>query len=299
MNWQLATKGFKDYLKLERGMAYHTIEAYLRDVGKLEAYMLIAGYRLSPKDVQAIHIQQMMAYLAEMGITGRSVSRVLSGIKAFFAYLCYENIRETDPAELLEPPASSFKLPEVMSVLEIDQILAEIDMSRPDGARNRAMFEVLYSCGLRVSELIELKVSNLYLDIGFVKVMGKGRKERFVPIGSSAIKYLQLYLTHTRPDFPIKPDHADKVFISRLGKSLSRQMVFMNLQDLVAKANLQKNISPHTFRHSFATHLLEGGADLRAVQQMLGHESITTTQIYTHLDNEFLRQTLIDFHPRS
>jgi integrase/recombinase XerD len=161
------------------------------------------------------------------------------------------------------------------------------------------MFEVLYSCGLRVSELIELKVSNLYLDIGFVKVMGKGRKERFVPIGSSAIKYLQLYLQHTRPELPIKPDHADKVFISRLGKSLSRQMVFMNLQDLVAKANLQKHISPHTFRHSFATHLLEGGADLRAVQQMLGHESITTTQIYTHLDNEFLRQTLIDFHPRS
>lgn len=299
MTWKLHIKGFRDYLKIERGMSAHSVSAYLRDVGKLEEYAEIAGWKVLPSHIEPIHIQQLMAYLTEMGIAGRSVARVLSGLKAFFKYLVFEDIRTTDPAELIEPPVVSHKLPEVLSIIEIDKIFAEIDMSRPDGARNRAMFEVLYSCGLRVSELISLKISDLFLDIGFVKVFGKGSKERFVPIGRSAIKFLEMYLQHTRPNLPTKPEFADMIFISRLGKPLSRQMVFMNIQDLALKANIHKTISPHTFRHSFATHLLEGGADLRAIQQMLGHESITTTEIYTHLDSEYLRQTLIDYHPRS
>ncbi len=299
MSWKLHTKGFKDYLKIERGMSAHSVEAYLHDVSKLEQYALMADWKVLPTEIEAIHIQQLMAYLAEMGIAGRSISRIISGVKAFFKYLVFENIRTTDPAELIEPPIMSQKLPEVLSIVEIDKILAEIDMSKPDGMRNRAMLEVLYSCGLRVSELINLKISYLYLEIGFIKVFGKGSKERFVPIGRSAIKHLEFYLKHTRPDLPTKADYADMVFISRLGKTLSRQMVFMNIQDLALKANIHKTISPHTFRHSFATHLLEGGADLRAIQQMLGHESISTTELYTHMDSEYLRQTIIDYHPRS
>ena len=299
MNWQLYIKGFKDYLKIERGMSANSVAAYIRDVGKLEAYTAMAGWKILPTAIEAIHIQQLMAYLTEIGIVGKSISRILSGIKSFFKYLCLENIRTTDPAELLEPPTISYKLPEVLSTIEVDALLSQNDMSKLDGARNRAMHEILYSCGLRVTELISLKISNLYVDIGFIKVVGKGSKERFVPIGKSAIKFLQMYLEHTRPALPAKPESADVVFISRLGKALSRQMVFMNIQVLAMKANIKKTISPHTFRHTFATHLLEGGADLRAIQQMLGHESITTTEIYTHMDSEYLRQTLIDFHPRS
>jgi len=299
MSWHLYTKGFHDYLKIERGMSLNSVMAYMRDVGKLEEYASIAGWKTLPTAIEPIHIQQMMAYLTEIGIAGKSIARVLSGIKAFFKYLCLENLRTTDPAELLEPPTMSYKLPEVLSIVEVEAIVSQTDMSRLDGARNRAMLEVLYSCGLRVSELIGMKISNLYLDIGFVKVLGKGSKERFVPIGKSASKFLTMYLEHTRPELPAKPESGNIVFISRLGKSLSRQMVFLNIQALALKANIKKTISPHTFRHTFATHLLEGGADLRAIQQMLGHESIATTEIYTHMDNEYLRQTLIDFHPRS
>jgi integrase/recombinase XerD len=240
-----------------------------------------------------------MEFLGSMGISPRSQARIISGIKAFFRYLLFEDLIKHDPASLLESPKLGRKLPDTLSVPEIDLILKSIDHSTPEGARNRAMIETLYSSGLRVSELLALKLSDVHRDIGFIRVRGKGNKERLVPIGASALKYLDIYIEQVRVKVPVKPGYESIVFLNRWGRGLSRVSVFNIVKHLVANAGLKKSISPHTFRHSFATHLLEGGADLRAVQQMLGHESITTTEVYTHLDRDYLRQVITEFHPRS
>ena len=299
MDWNIYLKQFRHYLKIERGLSAHSIEAYLRDVHKLLEFFTLHQLSLSPQKVEINHITDCLKYLNELGIAETSQARILSGIKAFFKFLSLEEVIPIDPTALVESPRLGKKIPDVLSVAEIDKILAVIDLSRPDMARNRAMLEVLYSCGLRVSELTHLKISHLYLGISFIKIIGKGNKERFVPIGEDAIKYLRIYLEEIRPDIPIKDKHEDYVFLNRRGSRISRVMVFMIVKDLTLKAGINKKVSPHTFRHSFATHLVEGGADLRAVQEMLGHESIATTEIYAHIDKEYLRQTLLDFHPRS
>ncbi len=299
MDWHIYLQQFKNYLSIERGLAPNSVEAYLRDVDKLLQFFEIQETHPLPSKVQAKHINHFLQYLGALGVAETSQARILSGVKAFFKFLLLENVITQDPAYLIEAPRLGKKLPDILHLDEIEKMLAALDLSRPDGARNRAMLEILYSCGLRVSELIHLKISNLYLDIGFLKIVGKGNKERFVPIGRDAVRYLKIYLEHIRPDYPIKPKQEDYVFLNRRGSRISRIMVFMIVKDLAAQAGISKKVSPHTFRHSFATHLVEGGADLRAVQEMLGHESITTTEIYTHLDREYLRQTIVDFHPRS
>ena len=299
MDWKIHITHFKNYLKIERGLAENSIEAYIRDISKLEEYLEIAGRETSALEIEIDHISSFLRYLGELGVAEASQARILSGVKAFFKFLLLEGLVQKDPSHLIESPKLSKKLPDVLNLDELERIFSVIDMSRADGTRNRAMLEILYSCGLRVSELIHLLLSNLYLDIGFLKIVGKGNKERFVPIGRDATKFLKVYLEHIRPEYPIKEKHEDYVFLNRRGSRISRIMVFMIVKDLAAQAGIKKKVSPHTFRHSFATHLIEGGADLRAVQDMLGHESITTTEIYTHLDKDYLRQTIVDFHPRS
>jgi len=298
MNWQIYTEQFKNYLKLERGFAENSLEAYLRDVVKFREYAQSQEWT-SPEKITHHQIQDFLVYLNELGIAEASQARVLSGIKAFYKFLFLENIMQQDPSYLIEAPKLARKLPDTLSYEEIEKLLAAIDLSTPEGTRNRAILEVLYSCGLRVSELTELTLSQLYFDIGFLKVIGKGNKERFVPIGKDAIKYTKMYLEHIRNHLDIPRGYENYVFLNRRGKNLSRVFIFMIIKELAQKISLNKNISPHTFRHSFATHLLEGGADLRAIQEMLGHESITTTEIYTHLDKDYLRQTIQQFHPRS
>lgn len=301
LSWNIYLSQFKNYLKIEKSLSENSIEAYMRDIKKFVEYLILADLKIEPTQVKQKNITDFFTYLMDLGVVAESTqARLLSGIKGFFKFLLIEDVIEIDPSALIESPRLNKKLPDVLSIIEIDKILAVIDLSRPDMARNRAMLEVLYSSGLRVSELVDLRLSNLYLDIGFLKILGKGNKERFVPIGKDAIKYLQIYLELIRPTFPIKPKQEDFVFLNRRGSKLSRVMVFLIIKDLVALAGItKKNISPHTFRHSFATHLIEGGADLRAIQEMLGHESIATTEIYTHLDRDYLRQTILDFHPRS
>ncbi|HAI76474.1 MAG TPA: site-specific tyrosine recombinase XerD [Microscillaceae bacterium] len=301
MNWNLYLKPFENHLRLERGLAHHSIEAYLRDIQKLIQFLTELSSEdqpLQPADIGTKHLQNFIIALGKAGVAETSQARILSGIKSFFKFLFEEEILEDDPSAQLNTPRIARKLPDILEVTEIDQMLSIIDLSKAEGARNRAILEILYSSGLRVSELIELKISNLYLDIGFLKITGKGNKERFTPIGEEAKHYLQIYLEHIRPKYPVKPKFEDHVFLNRSGAKLSRIMIFMIIKSLAAQAGILKNISPHTLRHSFATHLLEGGADLRAIQQMLGHESITTTEIYTHLDTAHLRQVLVDFHPR-
>lgn len=298
MNWQIYIEQFKNYLKLERGFAENSLEAYLRDVVKFREYAQSQEWT-SPEKITHHQIQDFLVYLNELGIAEASQARVLSGIKAFYKFLFLENIIQQDPSYLIEAPKLARKLPDTLSYEEIEKLLAAIDLSTPEGTRNRAILEVLYSCGLRVSELTELTLSQLYFDIGFLKVIGKGNKERFVPIGKDAIKYTKMYLEHIRNHLDIPRGYENYVFLNRRGKNLSRVFIFMIIKELAQKISLNKNISPHTFRHSFATHLLEGGADLRAIQEMLGHESITTTEIYTHLDKDYLRQTIQQFHPRS
>lgn len=299
MDWNHYITQYKSYLQLERGLSQNSILAYLRDIQKFHDYIEKSESGIGIDKVESTHIRNFLEHINESGISVSSQSRILSGIKSFFKYLVSENVLDKDPAYLLEGPKLGKKLPEILTVDEIDKIVSMIDLSRPDGHRNRAMVEVLYSSGLRVSELIELRMGSLYLDIGFLKIFGKGNKERFVPVGTDAIKYLQLYLQYDRNRFPIQNGYEDFVFINRRGTRISRIMVFMIVRELAKKAGISKKVSPHTFRHSFATHLIEGGADLRAVQEMLGHESITTTEIYTHLDKDFLKQTIQDFHPRS
>ena len=251
----------------------------------------------TPQQVTLKDLEQFVKWVAELGMTPSSQARIISGLRSFYKYCLLEQITTTDPTVLLEAPKLKRALPDVLSFEEIENIIAEIDLSKPEGGRNKAILETLYSCGLRVTELVNLKLSCLYLDVGFVRVIGKGDKERLVPIGSDAIKYIKIYRDDIRVHIAIKKGQEDILFLNRRGSKLSRVMIFLILKELAKKAGITKNISPHTFRHSFATHLVEGGADLRAVQEMLGHESITTTEIYTHLDREFLRNTLQQFHP--
>ncbi|MDH5607960.1 MAG: site-specific tyrosine recombinase XerD [Cyclobacteriaceae bacterium] len=299
MSWDIYIKQFKDFLKLERSLADNSVVAYLRDITKLKEFFEINGRNVNPLHVQQQDLVDFLEFLNELGMSPYSQARMLSGLKSFYKFLTYEEFVEKDPTELLEAPKLGRKLPDTLNIHEIEQVLSAIDMSTPEGTRNRAMLETLYSSGLRVTELIELKISNLYEDIGFVRVVGKGSKERLVPIGRVALKHIGIYRNEIRSHQDIKHGQEDILFLNRRGAGLSRVMVFMIIKELAQKAGLNKTISPHTFRHSFATHLIEGGADLRAVQEMLGHESITTTEIYTHLDRDYLKQIIRDFHPRS
>ncbi|HZX57701.1 MAG TPA: site-specific tyrosine recombinase XerD [Mucilaginibacter sp.] len=299
MDWRSAIKGFKTYLKLEKGLSGNSIEAYSRDIEKLEQYADNLPAKLKPDAFTLNDLRNFIMWVNELGMLPSSQARVLSGVKSFYKYLLIEDIIKNDPAELLESPKKQRKLPTVLSYQDIEKLLNAIDLSKPEGQRNKAILEVLYSCGLRVSELTELKLSNLYLDIEFVKVLGKGSKERLVPIGGEAIRALKLWIENVRVHIPIKKGEEDLVFLNRRGSRLSRVYVFMLIKQLAEMAGIKKVISPHTLRHSFATHLVEGGADLRAVQEMLGHESITTTEIYTHLDREYLKEVITSFHPRN
>lgn len=295
--WDAYKKGFRAYLQLERSLSDNSVEAYLRDIEKLTQFLQGEYGMKSPADIELQDLQAFIHRIAEMGLTPNSQARIISGIRAFYKYCAIEQIIKSDPTTLLEAPKLKRALPDILSFEEIENIIAQIDLSTPEGGRNKAILETMYSCGLRVTELVNLRLSCLYFDVGFIRVIGKGDKERLVPIGGSAIKYISLYRNNIRLHQPIKPGYEDILFLNRRGTGLSRVMIFLLLKDLVRKAGISKKISPHTFRHSFATHLVEGGADLRAVQEMLGHESITTTEIYTHLDREYLRQTLHQFHP--
>ncbi len=299
MNWQGYIKGFKSFLTLEKSLSGNSIEAYLRDVEKLVQFLEYKKYDCTPKEIELNHLQEFVKWINELGMSATSQARIISGIKGFYKYLLLEDVLNSDPSALLEAPKLGRKLPDTMSVEDINKIIDAIDLSLPEGQRNKAMLETLYSCGLRVSELVNLKISNLYFNDGFIKVTGKGNKERLVPIGSIAIKHITLYKNELRCHIIPKKDDEDVLFLNRRGAKLSRVMVFTIIKQLTTKVGLKKHISPHTFRHSFATHLIEGGADLRAVQEMLGHESITTTEIYTHLDRDYLREAIIRFHPRS
>ncbi len=295
--WEPYKNGFKAYLQLERSLSDNSVEAYLRDVDKLTQYLQSVNLIKSPAELDLKDLQGFIKAVAELGIAATSQARTLSGIRGFYKYCLQENIVNADPSVLLETPRLKRALPDFLSIGEIEQMIAKIDLSKPDGGRNKAILETLYSCGLRVSELINLKISCLYLDDGFIRVIGKGDKERLVPIGSDAIKYIKIYKDHIRIHQPLKNNSSDILFLNNRGNALSRIMIFYIIKDLAKKAGITKTISPHTFRHSFATHLVDAGADLRAVQEMLGHASITTTEIYTHLDKDYLRSTLQLFHP--
>lgn len=297
-NWPAALNSFRNYLLLERSLSAHTLEAYLGDVQKFVRYLDIEGFDLAPLQVQRADLEQFIHWVNRLGLEASSQARLISGLRAFYKFLLVEDLLDDDPTELLEGPRLRRKMPDVLSVFEIQQMLAAIDLSEPQGLRNRAILETLYACGLRVSELVNLRLTNLYLSAGFIKVLGKNNKERLVPIGSEAVKYLEQYLEHDRRQQAIQAGQGNIVFLNRRGAGMSRVMVFYIIKDLTSKAGIPKNISPHTFRHSFATHLVEGGADLKAVQDMLGHESITTTEIYTHLDTEYLKETIYLYHPR-
>ena len=295
--WDPYKKGFKAYLQLERSLSENSVEAYLNDVEKLTAFLQASNNLKTPAEIELQDLQGFIKWVAELGMTQTSQARTISGIRSFYKYCLLEDVAKKDPTVLLEAPKLKRTLPDFLSFAEIEKIISEIDLSTPEGGRNKAIIETMYSSGLRVSEVVNLKLSQLYFDVGFIRVVGKGNKERLVPIGSSAIKYVNLYRHSIRVHLPIQAGEEDFLFLNRRGKHLTRVMIFLIIKDLVKKAGITKNISPHTFRHSFATHLIEGGADLRAVQEMLGHESITTTEIYTHLDREFLRKTLQKFHP--
>lgn len=299
MSWESFREGFKTYLQLERSLSGNSVEAYLHDVDKLTEFLAARNLPLNPRQVQLEHLKEFVAWINELGMTATSQARIVSGIRAFYRYLLLENLVDTDPSELLESPVKWSKLPDTLSVDEISRLIHAIDLSQPEGHRNRAMIEVLYGSGLRVSELVNLKISEIFRDIEFVKVTGKGNKERLVPLSGESLKYIRYYQEGMRNHLDIKPGHEDFLFLNRRGSKLSRVMVFMLVRTLASRAGIRKKISPHTFRHSFATHLVEGGADLRVVQELLGHESITTTEIYTHLDSDFLRDTIIQFHPRN
>jgi integrase/recombinase XerD len=295
--WEIYKKGFKAFLQLEKSLSENSVNAYGHDIDKLTQFFSVSHLEKSPKDVDLKDLEDFLQWINSLGMTPSSQSRIVSGLRSFYQYCLLEQISQTDPTALLETPRLAKKLPDFLSFAEIEKIISAVDVSTPEGTRNKAIIETLYSCGLRVSELVNLKLSCLYPEVGYVRVTGKGDKERLVPIGSSAIKYILLYKKDIRVHVPVIPGNEDFVFLNRRGRKLSRVMIFMIIKDLAKKASISKSISPHTFRHSFATHLVEGGADLRAVQEMLGHESITTTEIYTHLDKEYLRETLQQFHP--
>ncbi len=299
MNWDDAINAFGSYLQIERSLSGNSVEAYVRDITKLKQFLELTNKELGPQHVKARDLKNFLVYINELGMTAPSQARILSGVKSFYKFLILQNLITEDPALQIQAPQRGRKLPEVLDFYEIERLLDAIDMSTPEGTRNRAMLETLYSSGLRVSELIDLRLNNLFFDIGFMKVLGKNNKERLVPVGNDAIKYIDIYRNEIRAHLDIKPGNENILFLNRRGAKLTRVMVFTIIKDLARAINLTKNISPHTFRHSFATHLLEGGADLRAIQEMLGHESIITTEIYTHMDVEYLKQVIQDFHPRS
>ena len=296
MKWNESILDYSHYLKIERGLSSHTIQNYIRDVKKLISFIDKKKITCTPIEINEDLIQQFIYEIAKE-ISPRSQARIISGLRSFFDYLIFENYRASNPTDLIETPKIGVKLPDTLSEQEINSLISAIDLSKAEGERNRAMLETMYSCGLRVSELIHLKISDLFFEEGFIKIVGKGNKERFVPIHSSAQNYIMLYMNEIRSHLSIKKGFEDTLFLNRRGKSLSRQMIFMILKALAIKINLNKKISPHTFRHSFATHLLKNGADLRAIQQMLGHESITTTEVYVHLDTSYLKEVIEKYHP--
>lgn len=298
-SWEMDVRDFVNYLKLERSLSANSIEAYLRDIQKLAQYVELSKPGLRAEEVTYKHLQGFIKYLNELGMSAHSQARIISGVKGFFKFLLFEERIEKDPTALLEGPRLGRKLPDTLDYPEIVRLLEAIDLSGSEGGRNRAMLEILYSSGLRVSELVELKRANVYFDLGFLRVVGKGNKERLVPIGRDAMKFLRIYLEELRVHVPVQKGFEGYVFLNKAGRKISRVSVFLIIKGLASKIGLKKSISPHTFRHSFATHLIEGGADLRAVQEMLGHESITTTEIYTHLDRDYLKQVIKEFHPRS
>ncbi len=295
--WEAYKKSFRAYLQLEKSLSVNSIDAYIHDVDKLTQFLQAAKCMKTPQDITLSDLQLFVKSIAELGMTASSQARIISGLKAFYKFCLLEQISNTDPTVLLEAPRLKRKLPDTLSFEEIEKLIGQLDLSKPEGIRNKALLETMYSCGLRVSEAVTLRLSCLYRDEGFVRVIGKGDKERLVPIGSEAIKHINIYTSTIRSHQHILKGEEDILFLNRRGKRMTRVMIFLIIKDLVVKAGIKKQVSPHTFRHSFATHLVEGGADLRAVQEMLGHESITTTEIYTHLDREYLRETLIKFHP--
>jgi len=295
--WDVHKKGYKAWLQLEKSLSDNSVEAYLHDIEKLTTWIQLTKELKHPDEITLKDLEKFNRWISELGMTAGSQARIISGLRSFFKFCLLEQIITLDPALLLESPRLKRTLPDILSFDEIAAIINSIDLSKPEGGRNKAILETLYSCGLRVSEAINLKISCLFLDVGFIRVIGKGDKERLVPIGSDAIKYINIYRNDIRVHIAVTPGNEDVLFLNRRGAKLSRVMIFLIIKELAKLAGIKKNISPHTFRHSFATHLVEGGADLRAVQEMLGHESITTTEIYTHLDREFLRTTLQQFHP--
>ena len=295
--WEPYKKGYKAYLQLEKSLSDNSVEAYLHDIEKLTTWIAETNELKTPQQIVLKDLENFIRWISELGMTPGSQARIISGLRSFFKYCLQEQIISIDPATLLESPKLKRALPDVLSFEEIESIINSIDLSKPEGGRNKAILETLYSCGLRVTEAVNLRISCLHLDVGFIRVIGKGDKERLVPIGSDAVKYINIYRNDIRVHIKVKPGNEDILFLNRRGSKLSRVMIFLIIKELAKLAKIKKIISPHTFRHSFATHLVEGGADLRAVQEMLGHESITTTEIYTHLDREFLRTTLQQFHP--
>lgn len=297
MNWNRYIKDYQSYLRIERGLSKNTIENYGFDIERLCLFLEVNKIEISPVKITDETIQQFI-YQVSKELNPRSQARIISGLKSFFSYLVFEDYRNDNPLELIETPKTGRKLPDTLAVQEIDALIAAIDLSSNEGERNRAMLETLYGCGLRVSELVSLKISDLFFDEGFIKITGKGNKERFVPIGKLTQKYIEIYQNEIRGNLAIKKGCEDTLFLNRRGNQLTRAMIFTIIKDLAVKIGLKKNISPHTLRHSFATHLLENGADLRSIQLMLGHESITTTEIYVHLDRSFLKEVMHSFHPR-
>ena len=295
--WDAYKKGYKAWLQLEKSLADNSVEAYLHDIEMLTAFLQQGPGIKAPGDITLKDLEKFILWINELGMTPTSQARIISGLRSFYKYCLLEQICDKNPTELLEAPKLKRLLPDVVSFEEIESIIAAIDLSKPEGGRNKAILEAMYSCGLRVTELVNLRISCLFMDVGFIKVTGKGDKERLVPIGADAVKYINIYRNNIRNQIAVKKGEEDILFLNRRGSRLTRVMIFLMLKNLAKKAGIVKNISPHTFRHSFATHLVEGGADLRAVQEMLGHSSITTTEIYTHLDREYLRTTLHQFHP--
>jgi integrase/recombinase XerD len=299
MSWKSDILGFKTYLRLEKSLSANTIEAYVHDIEKLVQFLDYTNVGLGATQLKTEHLRNFLKWVNELGMTATSQARILSGLHAFYKYLLVENQTNSDPTELVDAPKTGRKLPDTLSKEDVEILLESVDRSSPEGERNRAMLETLYSCGLRVSELVNLKISDVFPKESYIRVIGKGNKERLVPIGRIALKHIHLYRETVRILVPIQKGEEDILFLNRRGKRLTRVMVFTIIKNLVQKCGIKKTVSPHTFRHSFATHLVEGGADLRAVQEMLGHESITTTEIYTHIDRTFLKEQVLKFHPRS
>jgi integrase/recombinase XerD len=299
MSWKADIAGFKTYLRLEKSLSANTIEAYVHDIEKLVQFLEYTNVGLSATQLKTEHLRNFLKWVNELGMSATSQARILSGLHAFYKYLLVENLINTDPTELVDAPKTGRKLPDTLSKEDVGKLLESVDRSTPEGERNRSMLETLYSCGLRVSELVNLKISDVFPKESYIRVIGKGNKERLVPIGRTALKHILIYKENVRLLIDVQKGEEDILFLNRRGKRLTRVMVFTIIKNLAQKCGIKKTISPHTFRHSFATHLVEGGADLRAVQEMLGHESITTTEIYTHIDRTFLKEQILKFHPRS